>query len=73
MSSAPTINITISAQVEPLLRLREPFTGDQEQMLVDMRQIAPLRRDPFDRLMRIYTENVRRAFTTHQSRGRRFL
>lgn len=35
---------------DPVFRVREPFTGDQEQMLADMRHVEPLRRDEFDRV-----------------------
>ncbi|RWE37444.1 hypothetical protein [Mesorhizobium sp.] len=34
---------------DPVFRVREPFTGDQEQMLADMRHVEPLRRDNYER------------------------
>ncbi|TPI86399.1 hypothetical protein [Mesorhizobium sp. B2-8-9] len=47
LSRSTTYNVKI---VDPLMHLREPFTGDQEQMLADMRRVEPLRKDVFEGL-----------------------
>ncbi|RVC71307.1 hypothetical protein EN759_00390 [Mesorhizobium sp. M00.F.Ca.ET.038.03.1.1] len=65
MSGCPTIHIRISAKVDPLLRLRAPFTGDQEQMLADMRRVEALRRDRLEgviaTLSRSFVSRMRHA------------
>lgn len=71
MSIVRSIHVTISAHTEPLLRLRRPVTGDQEQMLTDMRQVEPLPRDPFDRMSKLFAENLRRAAHPRRDNERR--
>lgn len=41
---------THEVTLDPVLRLRRPFTGDQEQMLADMRKVEALRGDVFEGL-----------------------